>query len=99
MDVDKVLIGNLKTNPQWPNVITIHDAWEEKEGQLERYFIRMNLIGATLAECLIRGRRFVGSQWFDLMTGIVNGLLQPHGERITHGDLKPSNGEHDYFDC
>jgi len=93
MDVDKLMIEKLKTGPQWPNVIKINDAWEEREGQLERYFIKMNLTGTTLAECLQKGWQFVGAQWVDVMNGIANGLLQPHREQITHGDLKPSNSK------
>ena len=99
VDVDRALITNLQTNGPWPNVITIHDAWEEKEGQYERLFIRMDLKGATLAECLQKGWRFAGAYWFDVMTGIVNGLLQPGLENITHGDLKPANSERDYLEC
>jgi len=78
--------GSLATL-QHPNIVTIYDLGSDDEGT----FIVMELLeGDTLADW-IRGSALSLTDFYELATQTLEGVLNAHSLSILHRDLKPEN--------
>jgi Serine/threonine protein kinase len=74
-----------------PNVISIHDFGEPREGE-EPAFIVMEFVKGTPLRELLRGEgHFLVERALRLMRGICAGVGAAHRARMVHRDLKPDN--------
>ena len=73
-----------------PAIVTIHDAFEEPEGQLS--CIVMELVaGRTLEKMLLDGAPLESEKALDITRQVAEGLEYAHQQQVIHRDLKPAN--------
>jgi hypothetical protein len=73
-----------------PAIVTIHDAFEEPEGQLS--CIVMELVaGRTLEKMLPDGVPLESEKALDIARQVAEGLEYAHQQQVIHRDLKPAN--------
>ena len=84
-------------NQQNPHVIQVFEFWfhRNKEEQVFRTFILMELCDGTLEDYLIRlrdnNKEIELSEILEIMIHIMNGLCLCHDSGVCHRDLKLSN--------
>jgi hypothetical protein len=73
---------------QHPNIITVHELFEEAG---TTYMVMELLEGASLATLLKRKKELTLGERLSIVDQIAAGLGEAHAHRIVHRDLKPSN--------
>jgi serine/threonine protein kinase len=73
---------------QHPNVITVHELFEEGG---TTYMVMELLEGASLASLLKKQKALEPGERLSIVDQIAAGLGEAHAHRIVHRDLKPSN--------
>ena len=71
-----------------PNICTIHEINETKDGQL--YLVMARYEGETLKERIAKGPLELDNA-IDIATQVGQGLAEAHGAGIVHRDIKPAN--------
>jgi tRNA A-37 threonylcarbamoyl transferase component Bud32 len=74
-----------------PNVITIHDFGEPREGEAPAFIVMEFVKGTPLRDLLRSEGHFLVERALRLMRGICAGVGVAHRERMVHRDLKPDN--------
>jgi hypothetical protein len=73
---------------QHPNIITVHELFEEGG---TAYLVMELLEGASLSSLLRRKKELTLGERLSIVDQIAAGLSEAHAHRIIHRDLKPSN--------
>jgi hypothetical protein len=74
-----------------PNVITIHDFGEPREGHTPAFIVMEFVKGTPLRDLLRSEGHFLVERAMRLMRGICAAVGAAHRERMVHRDLKPAN--------
>jgi len=74
-----------------PNVISIHDFGEPREGEAPAFIVMEFVKGTPLRELLRGEGHFLVERALRLMRGICAGIGAAHRQRMVHRDLKPDN--------
>lgn len=74
-----------------PNVVTIHDFGESREGGAPAYIVMELVKGVSLRALLKREGRLAQERAAALMRDICSGVGVAHRQGVVHRDLKPDN--------
>src|SRR4029453_2731760 len=74
-----------------PNVITIHDFGEPREGETNAFIVMEFVKGTPLRDLLNSVGQFPGERVCSIMRGIFAAVASTHRHGMVHRDLKPEN--------